>query len=357
LDWVSITEGFENVSGVPRVLNRFADAHRRASLILRSIGAPARVWRRALDRSRELREAACLLIADGERPDALVVLSARSLPTGWAGHLLRRVVHLRVIHDIALVLPSSTRLARPGLDRLPGMLVLCTTDSDARSLRVRVPGTRVIAEPFAVVGPVESIGADDRRHARHRLGLGEGPAACFLGGWWPPKDVETLVRAVGRVSQPFSLVVGGSPLDEGRLKELDEALGGSLIVLPRPLSMAVKEDVYRAVDFAVVARQAGAHKESGLVADAVRHGLPLVTSDHDPSLNRALAGRGWARTFRAGDADDLACVLDIALSGIPRPEQDLGDALGFRSATEQLDRYVLWSRIVRERFEAWHPRA
>lgn len=94
--------------------------------------------------------------------------------------------------------------------------------------------------------------------------------------------------------------------------------------------------MYAASDAALVARRPGVAKESGLVVDAVRLGVPLIVSDHDPALTKALAGHDWARLFPTGDGTALADVLrDLAWSPLPPPAESAAAGLGVPTAAEQ----------------------
>ncbi|MEU2354588.1 hypothetical protein ABZ599_16735 [Streptomyces misionensis] len=72
------------------------------------------------------------------------------------------------------------------------------------------------------------------------------------------------------------------------------------------------------------------------VIDAVRLGVPLIVSDHDPHVAKTLAGREWVRLFPAGDGAALAGLLrDLAWSPLPRPALTTAAALGVPTAAEQ----------------------
>lgn len=68
------------------------------------------------------------------------------------------------------------------------------------------------------------------------------------------------------------------------------------------------------------------------MVDAVRLGVPLIVSDHDPHLTKALAGQDWVRLFPPGDGAALADLLrDLAWAPLPRPTA----ALNMPTAAEQ----------------------
>ncbi|MFJ9322331.1 hypothetical protein [Streptomyces globisporus] len=70
--------------------------------------------------------------------------------------------------------------------------------------------------------------------------------------------------------------------------------------------------------------------------DAVRLGVPLIVSTHDPELTARLAGEPWTRLFAAGDPDALAKALDQLTADVPaRPGTSARGALDMSSAADQ----------------------
>ncbi|CAM5587893.1 hypothetical protein SALBM135S_07546 [Streptomyces alboniger] len=85
-------------------------------------------------------------------------------------------------------------------------------------------------------------------------------------------------------------------------------------------------------------RRPGTGKESGLVMDAARLGVPLIISEHDGALTTRLHGQPWALMFPARDPDALADALHTVIRQpppLPGPEAPV--LLGMRSAAEQAD--------------------
>ena len=161
---------------------------------------------------------------------------------------------------------------------------------------------------------------------------------CLVGGWWPYKDIAVIDAALARLKEPLHLVVTGSPLDEAVLKRWRDRPGLRVHTVPGPVSEAVLRLVYAAADAALVTRHAGTGKESGLVMDAARLGVPLIVSDHDGALTARLRGQPWALTFPAGDPAALAEALHtVVRQPLPLPGPDAPGLLGMRSAAGQAD--------------------
>lgn len=93
--------------------------------------------------------------------------------------------------------------------------------------------------------------------------------------------------------------------------------------------------MYAASDFTIVSRLPGVTKESGLVMDAFRYGIPLVVSDHDPTLTGRLQEMGCVRVFPAGDDAGLATAIDdLAAHPLPRPLPQDATRLGMMTGAE-----------------------
>ncbi|MEU2226429.1 hypothetical protein [Streptomyces sp. NPDC018347] len=82
------------------------------------------------------------------------------------------------------------------------------------------------------------------------------------------------VKNSGVVVRPFSI------------KRWRDLPGLRVHTVPGPVNEAVLRLVYAAA--ALVPRRPGTGKESGLVMDAARLGVPLIVSDHDPALTARL---------------------------------------------------------------------
>ncbi|QQC90531.1 glycosyltransferase [Streptomyces alfalfae] len=270
--------------------------------------------------------------------DAVVILTASEALHGAAA-LLGGQPHLRFVHEAVTaqdaVVRMLGRLARRGEQRV-----------------VAVYPTQAVGDQFATAfadlpAVVGAFAVDDG----HRLSDAERdggraafdiPAAeavvCLVGGWWPYKDIPVLEAALDRLKDPLHLVVTGSPLDEAVLERWQSLPGLRVHTVPGPVSDSVLRLVYAAVDAALVTRHPGTDKESGLVMDAARLGVPLIVSEHDDALTARLYGQPWALTFPAGDPDALADALHTVIRQPPGyPGQEAPGLLGMRSAAEQAD--------------------
>ncbi|GAA0393296.1 hypothetical protein [Streptomyces luteireticuli] len=302
--------------------------------------------------ARCLTEAACLRTARRlvQEPAAVVVLSASEALHGAAA-LLGQLPHLRFLHEAVTTEDAPVRLlgrlARQGERRV----VALYPTADVRDQ---------FADAFPLMtGRVQAFAVDDgsrltraeRDGARTAFGIPETAATvCLVGGWWPYKDIATIDAALARLTAPLHLVVTGSPLDEDMLARWHDLPWVHLHTVPGPVGEQVLRLVYAAADAALVARRPGVGKESGLVMDAARLGVPLVVSDHDRELGERLGGQPWARLFPAGDPGALATVLDRL--AVESPEQaGLGApaVLGMATAAEQAAFLTeTWIRLTEE---------
>ncbi|MEU5662045.1 hypothetical protein [Streptomyces longwoodensis] len=164
----------------------------------------------------------------------------------------------------------------------------------------------------------------------------DATAVCLVGGWWPYKDIATLDAAFARLTAPLHVLVGGTPLDDAVLARWHRLPHVRLHTVPGPVAEEVLRLIYGAADAALVTRKPGVGKESGLVMDAVRLGVPMIVSEHDPELTGRLRAQPWACSFPAGDADALAAVLDKLPTETPaRPGPTAPAVLGLHPAAEQ----------------------
>ncbi|MGW4981615.1 hypothetical protein [Streptomyces mirabilis] len=306
----------------------------------------SRRWPRALRRlphqvtllARCLVEAAC--IRTGHRltggTASVVVLSASEALHGTAG--LLGGPHLRFVHELVTTedapLRTLGRLARRGERRV---VALAPTIAVRDDLAARFPRLLLQVRPFAVADPGDRLTDAERARAREVLGIPAAAAAvCLVGGWWPYKDLDVVDAALTCLDVPLHLLVVGAPLDDERLRAWEALPYVRLLTRPGLVPEAVVREVYAASDAAVVARRPGVAKESGLVVDTVRLGVPLIVSDHDPALTKTLAGHDWARIVPTSNATALVDVLrDLAWSPLPRPATSAAADLGVPTAAEQ----------------------
>ncbi|MET8855532.1 hypothetical protein [Streptomyces sp. NPDC004579] len=288
--------------------------------------------------ARCLTEAACVRTGHrlAGRRATVVVLSASEALHGAAavlGGRHTRFVHERVTTEDA-VLRALGRLARRGERRVR---VLTPTEAVRTDLLARFPRLPVQVRPFAVADERNRLTEAERRRAREAFGIpASETAVCLVGGWWPYKDLDVIDAALARLDVPVHVLVTGGPLDPERLNAWDRLPHVRLHVRPGPVPEAMVRTVYAAADAALVTRRPGTAKESGLVVDAVRMGVSLVVSGHDPHLSLRLAGQPWTRLFPPGDAAALATILSaLASAPLPRPAGRAAADLGVPTPVDQ----------------------
>ncbi|WP_105973505.1 glycosyltransferase family protein [Streptomyces geranii] len=315
-----------------------AASGRRAFSSRRWPGAVRRLPHQVMALSRCLTEAAC--VRTGHRltggAATVVVLSASEALHGTAG--LLGGPHVRFVHEVVTTedapLRMFGRLTRRGERRV---LTLAPTAAIQDDLRRRFSRLPLTVRPFAVADPGDRLTDTERARARDAFGIpADATAVCLVGGWWPYKDPGVVGAALARLDVPLHVLVAGGPATHALLKTWAALPHVRLHVWPGPLPGAAVREVYAASDAALVTRRPGVAKESGLVVDAVRLGLPLIVSDHDPALTKALAGHDWVRLVPAGDSRALSDVLrDLTRSPLPRPAESTAAGLGVPTAAGQ----------------------
>ncbi|WP_030246441.1 glycosyltransferase [Streptomyces sp. NRRL S-350] len=288
--------------------------------------------------ARCLTEAACFRIARRlvPQPAAVVILSASEALHGAAA-LLGGTPHLRFIHELVTTEDSPVRLlgrlARRSEKHVVALYPTTAVRDRLSPVFPHLPG-RVRA--FAV-DDGRPLTAAERDGARAAFTIpASATAVCLVGGWWPYKDIATIDAALARLTKPLHVLVCGTPLDDAVLARWHRMPRVRGHTVPGPVGEDVLRLVYAAADAAVVARRPGTGKESGLVMDAARLGVPLIVSDHDPDLTERLVGQPWAQVFPAGDPGALAAALDALADGPPeRPGPKAPTALDMLPAAEQ----------------------
>lgn len=298
--------------------------------------------------SRCLVEAASLRTGTALVPGAPQVIMTASETLHFTAAAWGSAPHLRIVHEVFttedLLLRTLTAVHRGRRDDAG---IICPTAGVAASVRRRFPGTAPDVMPYALTAPGDYLSQDERASARAALSAAPGsaqslPAAVFPGGWWPHKDPATVIEAFAKTSSGWRLLIAGHPLDQALLGQLAGCPRIRLEAEDRDLPQDEMRRLYAAADVAVISRRAAADKESGILMDAVRHGVPVIVSDSDPGLTTILRDRPWARIFRAGDSAGLAAVLDEAASGIPqRPApEDAAAWLGLPTPEQALTRFT-----------------
>ncbi|MFE0273477.1 hypothetical protein ACFWZY_15325 [Streptomyces sp. NPDC058992] len=290
--------------------------------------------------ARCLAEASALRTARRLAPgaEAVVILSASEALHG-ASALLGGLPHLRFVHEQVTTEDAAVRflgrLARRGERQV---LAVCPTQAVGDQITAAFPDLAAVVRAFAVDDGRRLTDAE-RDGGRTAFDIPTSEAAvCLVGGWWPYKDIGVIDAALTLLKEPLHLVVTGIPLDEAVLARWRDLRNVRLHTMPGPVSESVLRLVYAAADAALVTRRPGVGKESGLVMDAARLGVPLVVSDHDPGLTVRLSGRPWALTFTASAPDALAEALHNIIRQPPeRPGPEAPHLLGMWSAAGQAD--------------------
>ncbi|UQI49850.1 hypothetical protein M1P56_35770 (plasmid) [Streptomyces sp. HU2014] len=320
----------------------------------------SRRWPRPLRRAphqvtligRCLTEAACVRTARRlvPGPGAVVVLSTSEALHGAAA-LLGGQPHLRFVHEAVTVEDAPVRLlgrlARRGERRVIALYPTAAVRNQFADAFPRMAGQ---VRAFAV-DDGHRLSAAEREGARTAFGIPAGATAvCLVGGWWPYKDIDVIDAALARLTQPLHLLVCGTPLDQEVLARWHALPQVRLHTVPGPVGEQVLRLVYAAADAALVARRPGVGKESGLVMDAARLGVPLVVSDHDRELSGRLGGQSWARLFPAGAPGALAAALDHLTAEPPdRPGPGAPAVLGMATAAEQAAFLIhAYARLTKE---------
>lgn len=288
--------------------------------------------------TRCLVEAAALRTARHRCPEAggVVILSASEALHGAAA-VLGGLGHVRFVHELLTAEDAPVRLlgrlTRRGERRVT---VLCPTAAVRDQLTARFPQLPCGVRVFAVDDGMRLIDGE-RDGGREAFGIPAAEAVvCLVGGWWPHKDITVIEGALARLVEPLHVIVTGHPLDDEVLARWKNLPHVRLHVEPGPLSEPVLRLVYAAADAALVARHEGVGKESGLVMDTARYGLPLIVSDHDPHLTAQLKDQPWARIFPAGDPASLAGVLtDLVHRPFDLPGPGAAKVLDMWGAAEQ----------------------
>lgn len=288
--------------------------------------------------ARCLTEAACLRTTCHLAPQAtaVVILSASEALHGAAA-LLGGVPHLRFVHEVVTTEDRPARwLGRIAFRGEKRVIVLSPTTAVHEQFTAAFPHLPGQVRPFAV-DDGRRLTDTERDGARAAFTIpADARTVCLVGGWWPYKDVATVDAALARLTTPLHVLVCGTPLDDTVLDRWHQLPRVRLHTVPGPVPDEVLRLVYAAADAALVARKPGVGKESGLVMDAARLGVPLIVSAHDPELSARLAGEPWVRFFPVGDPDALAETLDHLTAEAPaRPEPSAPGVLGMRPAAEQ----------------------
>ena len=297
--------------------------------------------------SRCLTEAASLRTGQALAPGAprVILTASESLHTTAA--TAGGGCHLRIVHEVFTTedapLRALTAATRTASRRV---LLICPTSAVAGDVTARFAGLRTVTMPYALTAPGDYLSAAERHAARAALMTGQGatgqyPIAVLAGGWWPHKDPLTVIEAFTLVRSRWRLLVAGHPLEPGLLTLLRQNPLVHVRAEDRDLQPDEMRRLYAAADVTIISRHPGAAKESGLLMDAVRHGIPAIVSSHDPGLAAYLRDQRWARVFRVGEPASLAAVLDEAAARPPaRPGPGEAARIGLLTPAQALGRFA-----------------
>ena len=202
---------------------------------------------------------------------------------GLAARLAARPVvsTLHAVADDRATIPRRRRLAADAATRhLSGRLIAVSEavrDSHATALGLD-PG-RIVVLRNVPVAPLLLPPGFDAASARAELGLGAGPVLCAAARLAPPKDHDTLLRALPAVlarHPSLTLLVAGDGPRRGELAELARALGVDHAVR----FLGVRSDVAQLLSCADVVCNL-THEAEGLsitVLDAMSLGRAVVAT-------------------------------------------------------------------------------
>ncbi|GAA2668410.1 MULTISPECIES: hypothetical protein [Actinosynnema] len=313
--------------------------------------------------ARCLAEAAALRTAralTGHRQPPVVLLSAAEGLHALAA-LLGGTPHLRWVHQLHTTEDVLLRrLGALGRRTRHRVRLLAPKQELADRISGRFPTLPICVLPFAPADAEPRLDERERAYARAALGVDERETVvCLVGGWWPHKDPGLLSAALSLIPQVrLHVLVAACHLDEDLLRLLRALPRVRVHELVGHLPRERVRQVYAAADATLVLRHPGAaDRESGLVADALVLGVPLITTDHDPVQAALLSGRDWARVVPCAQPPALAQVLrELTGHRLPRPAPDQAAALGLPTAQQCLELHLRLHRELttsQERRRPW----
>jgi glycosyltransferase involved in cell wall biosynthesis len=211
---------------------------------------------------------------------------------------------------------------------------------------------------------VEACSADRceaRRSLRERLCWpSDAPVIAFFGFLHPVKGLETLLSAFRQVNRqrPGSrlLLVGG--VESLALRGADaDAYWKKLH--DRAATLGIQQTVHftgyqpaeqaslllHAADAGVLPFNHGVSLKSGSLLALLAHGLPLVVTEHNPSVPE-LSQSTFVRVVPPRDEDALARELQYLVDTLPRPPQHAAEAGAF------CERFS-WASVARRHVELY----
>jgi glycosyltransferase involved in cell wall biosynthesis len=169
-----------------------------------------------------------------------------------------------------------------------------TAEAEARNLQHLGLGVPVVAVPNGVDVPEERpwiVGSEGEKAVRG----GRRRTALFLGRIYPVKGLPMLVEAWARVRPEGWLLRIAGPDEAGHQKQVERAVSvaglGEVVSFTGPILHQVKKSAFFDADLFVLPT----HSESfGVaVAEALAHGLPVLTTTAAPWSILPESGCGW----------------------------------------------------------------
>lgn len=292
----------------------------------------------------------------------------------WRHHhqLCRRAQGLRlprIVSSRGMVLPWCLRQRRwrkcmawhlyQGRDLRRAAALHVTCAAEARAAAALLPGVRCALIPNGVDLPAGPVGSADpvgsagpvavgepASPAAATAGWGAAPAAAgvalFLGRLCPVKGIDLLLQAWARL-QPAGWQLRIAGPDEGgwrrRLEAQVQALGLQADVrFLGPVNATIRERELRAADLLVLPSRSESF--AMVVAEALAHGLPVLTTTATPWQQLAAIEAGW---LCAADLTSLTLGLQRAL-GTPAAQRR---AMGLRGR-DHVARQLSWRRTAEQ---------
>ena len=277
------------------------------------------------------------LTADG----TIVILTASDALVSYSSRLANRA-HIRVIHAVDHPEGSILRLLDSlSTNYIKQATICCPTAAVGMDVVRRYHHVAPYVQPFQVVEPDQRISDDEQRRARLHFDLAsEDLVAVMIGGWQPYKDPITALAGLSMSKKNIVVIVAGYPIDAERAVSYQHERC-RIIAKAGPVSPSDVRRLYAAASFSVVSRVRGEVRESGLVMDAAKFGVPLILSDNNPELVDRLHDASWARFFTAGDPASLADLLSTldSVTPLPRPPETAPQSLGMLTPSNMVERF------------------
>jgi glycosyltransferase involved in cell wall biosynthesis len=168
-----------------------------------------------------------------------------------------------------------------------------TAEAEARSVQRLRLGVPVVAVSNGVDVPEErprGVGSEAEKTARSGR-----KTALFLGRIYPVKGLPMLVEAWARVRPDGWLLRIAGPDEAGHQKQIEKAVSaaglGDVVSFTGPIGHRMKKSVFFGANLFVLPT----HSESFgvVVAEALAHGLPVLTTTAAPWSILPASGCGW----------------------------------------------------------------